>query len=293
MHPYIGSGPYCYSNSLAMLLGADAPPVGVIETLTGAPFGAQVEGERPYFDPVGWHPEIGLDAAIDLLGWRCARTNGGSAAEAVDRLRVALDHGPVLLGPLDMGLLSYRPGSGVAIGADHYVVALVMEADVVVLHDPQGHPYATLPVADLAAAWRADEIAYADAPFVMRSEFVRARVVSVDEALEAAMPRAVRWLTGAPESTERIAELVDAGLTPDARDLLGVFGIRLGARRLADAATSLSRVGRHRAAHIAAEQSRVIGGLQHPLITGNDTELATQLRRLAPGYEHLRSALSG
>lgn len=47
MHPYIGSGPYCYSNSLAMLLGADAPPVGVIETLTGAPFGAQVEGERP------------------------------------------------------------------------------------------------------------------------------------------------------------------------------------------------------------------------------------------------------
>ncbi|MET8778825.1 hypothetical protein ABZV58_27795 [Nocardia sp. NPDC004654] len=292
MHPYIGSGPYCYSNSLAMLLGEHAPPVGVIETLTGAPFGAQVEREQPYFDPVGWHPEIGLDAAIDLLGWRCARRKGGSAADAVNRLRAALEHGPVLVGPLDMGLLSYRPGSRAAIGADHYVVALAMEADVVVLHDPQGHPYATLPAADLAVAWRADEIAYADGPFIMRSEFVRARPVSIEAALEKALPKAVRWLTGAADSAERIAELVDAGLPPHVRDLLEAFGIRVGARRLADAAVSLSSVGRHRAATIAVEQSRIVGSLQYSLVTGNDAELAARIRCLAPGYEHLRSALA-
>ncbi|WP_431956850.1 hypothetical protein [Nocardia lijiangensis] len=292
VHPYIGSGPYCYSNALAMLLGEHAPPVGVIETLTGSPFGAQVEGAQPYFDPVGWHPEIGLDAAIELLGWRCTRTKGGSAADAIDRLRAALEHGPVLVGPLDLGLLSYRPGSGAPIGADHYVVVLAMEADVVVLHDPQGHPFATLPASDFAAAWRADEIAYAEAPFVMRSEFVRERAVSIDAALKAAVPRARRWLTGAADSVEQIAELVDARLSPDARDLLGTFGIRLGARRLADAATSLTIVGRQRAARIAIEQSRIVGGLQHPLVIGSNATLAAEIRRLGPGYEELASALA-
>jgi hypothetical protein len=34
---YIGSGPYCYANSLAMMLGSAAPEPAVIEVLTGSP----------------------------------------------------------------------------------------------------------------------------------------------------------------------------------------------------------------------------------------------------------------
>lgn len=34
---YIGSGPYCYANSLAMVLGSAAPSPAVIEVLTGSP----------------------------------------------------------------------------------------------------------------------------------------------------------------------------------------------------------------------------------------------------------------
>ena len=34
--PYVGSGPYCYANSFAMLLGERAPSTAVIEVATGA-----------------------------------------------------------------------------------------------------------------------------------------------------------------------------------------------------------------------------------------------------------------
>ncbi|WP_378739873.1 hypothetical protein [Nocardia brasiliensis] len=292
MHAYIGSVPYCYSNSLAMILGDQAPSVGVIETLTGAPFGAQVEdGTLPFFDPVGWHPEIGLDAAIDLIGWSCTRTAGGSATEALDRLRAACTQGPVLAGPLELGLMLYRPGSGKAIGADHYVVVLGVEGDTVLLHDPQGHPFATLPTAAFAEAWRGEQVSYIDTPFVMRSAFVRNRVVSPVDALESSMPQAIRWLGGACAAIDELAELVARGLDPAVRNLLAIFGIRLGSRRLLDAAGSLILLGRTAAAAIAAEQSRVVGGLQYPLVTGDDAALIAGLNRLSPGYDRLRAAL--
>ncbi|WP_437842636.1 hypothetical protein [Sorangium sp. So ce1153] len=42
MHfPYIGSGPYCYANAFAMMLGDHAPSTAVIELATGSPFGTQ------------------------------------------------------------------------------------------------------------------------------------------------------------------------------------------------------------------------------------------------------------
>ncbi|WP_222443392.1 hypothetical protein [Streptomyces misionensis] len=80
---HVGPGPYRYTNSLAMVLGDHAPSTTVIETLTGSPFGMQlIAGSLPLFDPYGCDPEIGLDAAIGLLGWRCERSCGGTPEEA-------------------------------------------------------------------------------------------------------------------------------------------------------------------------------------------------------------------
>ncbi len=87
---YIGSGPYCYANSLAMVLGSAVPEPTVIEVLTGSPFGAElIGGVTPFFDPLGWDPGVGLDAAIDLLGWTCRHSAAGSDADASARLREA------------------------------------------------------------------------------------------------------------------------------------------------------------------------------------------------------------
>src|SRR5689334_17811761 len=99
---FLGSGPYCYANSLAMVLEGSVPP-SAIEVLTGSPFGAQFEaGGLPYFDPAGWDPDQGLDAAIALLGRTCERTTGGRADEALARLRDACADGPVIVGPVDI-----------------------------------------------------------------------------------------------------------------------------------------------------------------------------------------------
>lgn len=52
--PYVGSGPYCYANSFAMMFREYAPSTAVIEFATGSPFGMQlVGGTLPFFSPCG------------------------------------------------------------------------------------------------------------------------------------------------------------------------------------------------------------------------------------------------
>lgn len=301
---YVGSGPYCYANSLAMILGGEAPPPAVIEVLTGSPFGMQLIGGRlPLFDPFGWDPEHGLDAAIGLLGWECERLDGGTATAALDRLRRACQDGPVLAGPLDLGLLSYQPGSGKAVGADHYVVVLEVGDDTVLVHDPQGYPYATLPVAAFAEAWHGELIAYLERPFRMRHGFIRRERVGVEEALRRSLPAGLAWLAGRTdvevppgtlgqaEAAERTAHLVEVGLDPEIRTVWQAFAVRVGARRHNDLAACLSSLGLDAGAAVAAEQARIVGGLQGPVVSGDDPALAAGLRRLAPTYERLRAAL--
>ncbi|GAA2259843.1 hypothetical protein GCM10010232_58390 [Streptomyces amakusaensis] len=305
MSTYTGSGPYCYANSLAMALGPAAPPVAVVETLTGSAFGAQLPGGGlPFFDPYGWDPEQGLDAAVELLGLGCVRTADGSAAEAAARLRAACAVGPVLVGPVDLGLLPYRPGTPARGEGDHYVVVLDLVDGVVLLHDPEGHPYATSPLAAFTEAWRAETVEYTDVPFVMRSGFTRRREVTVERALRRSLPRAAEWLSGrgggrpsppgslgGAAAVEALAELVGTGLDPAVREHLAGFAVRVGARRLADAAHCLGLLRLPEAAAEAARQARLLGGLQHPLVTGDDAALAAGLRLLAPGYERLRGRL--
>ncbi|MEU2874900.1 hypothetical protein [Streptomyces sp. NPDC007070] len=306
MLPYIGSGPYCFSNSLGMALGEDAPSPALLEVLTGSPFGFQLlDGSLPFFDPFGWDPEAGLDAAIGLLGYACERSDGDDATEALDRLRAAAARGSVLVGPMDMGLLLYQPDSGSATGADHYVTVLAVDGDTVVFHDPHGHPYATLPAAEFLQAWRAEEITYIERPFALRMSFVRRREVTTDAALRASLPDALAWLgvrddrevppgsLANGEGLELLADRIAAGeLDPDIREMMGKFSVRVGARRLSDASVALTGSGYAEPGRLLGEQARLLGSLQYPLVTGDDTALAAGLRQLAPTYDELHAVLA-
>jgi hypothetical protein len=292
--PYIGSGPYCYSNSLAMVLGSGAPPPSAIEVLTGAPFGFHIGGGLAFFDPQGWDPSIGLDMALDLLGWRCERASGGSPADAVERLRAA--GRPVLVGPVEFGLLRHHPGSGAVLDSDHFVVVTAVADRVVHFHDPHGFPYATLPVDEFAAAWESVTFEYPAAPFTMRSGFGPVREVAVAAALRASLPAARRLLDqdgeSPAEAIERFAGLVAAGLSPRHEGHLVHFAVRVGARRLADAASWLARLGLAGAAAVAERQARLVGGLQHPLVHDHRDSATALLARLAPTYAELDAALA-
>lgn len=304
IHSYIGSGPYCYANSFSMMFGDRSLPTPVIEFTTSSPFGMQlIGGALPFFDPYGWTPQAGFDDALAALGWTSTAHSGGHEADALARLTAALDDGPVWIGPVEMGHLRHQPGKTGPIGADHYVVVLEIGDGRVLMHDPEGHPYASLPLADVMAAWRAETVDYAT-PYAMRTGFRQVAEVSAEDAIAAALPAAVRWLSmsdapdmppgslGNGEAAEALAARIENGCDGDLRDHLIQFAVRVGARRAADAAACLAQVGHTRAAEVATRQARLIGGLQHPLVTRDDAAAAAGLRALAPTYDELLAALT-
>jgi hypothetical protein len=175
----------------------------------------------------------------------------------------------------------------------------------VLFHDPYGCPYATLPTEDFLAAWRADTITFYHAqPYTMRGDFTQARAVTTEAALRAALPGAVAWLRGRDDlavppgtiggaaAVHHLADMVIEGLDPGTHDHLTQFAIRVGARRLSDAATALAGIGRDDAAAIASRQARLVGSLQYDLVNGHTNSAAQTLRQLAPTYGKLAAALS-
>lgn len=301
--PYIGNGPYCYANSFAMLLGEQAPSTAIIEVATGGPFGMQlVGGKLVFFDAYGWNPELGFDQALDAIGWTSAVSGGGEPEEALARLSKAAADGPVWVGPLEMGLLRHQPEMTGPIGADHYVVVLDVNDRRVLIHDPQGYPYAEVPIEDFLKAWCAETIDYGG-PYTMRTDFARIAEVTDADAVRASTPAAIKHLSmqtdqamppgslGNGAAAERVAQLIEAGAGDGLREHLIYFAIRVGARRLSDTADCLLLAGLPEAAGIAATQARLVGSMQYPMVTGDFPSAAAALRDLAPTYDQLRAAL--
>lgn len=302
--PYVGSGPYCYANSFSMMMGEQSPSTAVIEVATGGPFGMQlIGGKLPFFDAYGWNPELGFDRALSAIGWSSTVSKGGSPDEALARLASAARKQKVFAGPVELGHLRHQPEMTGPIGADHFVVVLDVDDERVLVHDPEGYPYATVPVDNFMTAWRAETVAYGD-PYTMRTDFVKVAQIADADAIRSIIPDAISWLSmdtdermppgslGNAEAAERTAELIEAGAGNGLREHLIYFAIRVGARRLGDAADCLRLAGYKRAAQIAGAQARLVGSMQYPMVTGNLAAAASALRELAPTYDRLRSSLA-
>ena len=165
MLTYVGNGPYCYANSAAMLLESAGESVEprLIEVLSGVGLGAiwVADSQTLFLSGLASAPDVGLSRSFGLLGFAVVEeAESDGDAIPIDALKLQLGNGPVLLGPLDMGELPYRPNASGANGADHFVLALHVEDGAVVVHDPAGYPAMPLGVEALDRAWRADLIAY-------------------------------------------------------------------------------------------------------------------------------------
>ena len=282
------------------------PSPAVIEVLTGSPFGMQlISGRLPLFDPFGWDPGIGLDAAIDLLGWSCSTADGGRGG-GTRPAAPGLPRRPVLAGPLELGLLPYQPGSGQAVGADHYLLVLEISDDTVLVHDPQGYPSPRCR-SPPAEAWRGDLIstAYLAKPYLMRWGFTRQSPVGPHEALRRSLPAGVAWLGGRTDVEVSPGTLGQGGGRVPTADLRirrawilrsGACGRPSGcgsgapAQRPGDLPVG-PRYWRRALPSPPARPvpSAVCGGR---LMSGDDAALAAGLRRLAPTYDELRATLA-
>ena len=257
MISYVGNGPYCYANSAAMLLESAGESVEprVIEVLSGVGLGAfwVADSQTLFLSGLASAPDVGLSRSFGLLGFDVdeeAESDGD--AIPIDALNLQLGKGPVLLGPLDMGELSYFPNTRGANGADHFVLALRIEDGAVVVHDPAGYPAMPISVKALDRAWRADLIEYRRGTYRRwhsPTRVERPGPMRIAEAAIESFSRAYResrticdpGTVVGPEAIEALVaaiksrELLDRGL-----EHLRRFALPLGVRRALDYSWYLS-----------------------------------------------------
>jgi hypothetical protein len=161
---YQGNISYCYADAAAMFVsgnGEQGISAGLIEVLSGiSVLGAhrlsEPQCEKLYLSVIP-QPDH-LTSALNLLGLECEAQSEPDDADPVAVLRESLASGPVLLGPIDMGYMTYFPYHQHAAGADHYTVAYAMDDERVYLHDPMGLPAVSLTFEELTLAWRAEAL---------------------------------------------------------------------------------------------------------------------------------------
>ncbi|QGH32623.1 hypothetical protein GI584_00355 [Gracilibacillus salitolerans] len=161
---YWGNGAYCYSNSVSMLLstiGENITP-SIVEVTTGFSLGASLERNRMlFFDNGLSSPDKGINLAFHNLGFSVVeKVQFSDKGMPIEELKNELKTSPVMLGPVDMGYLNYLPNHQFLGGCDHYVIALEISNDDILLHDPAGYPFVWLSLGNLEKAWKAESITW-------------------------------------------------------------------------------------------------------------------------------------
>jgi hypothetical protein len=297
---YHGSVPYCYANSVAMLLSANGERVypGLVEVLTGVGLGAvQAPDGRTYLSTTPQQVPAGVDRALELLGFEATAAAGPEDADVLELLGAELATGPVMLGPLDMGHLSYIPWHRALAGSDHYLVAYAVDDQRAHLRDPAGFPATALGREDLARAWRAERIGAPGGPF---RRWLRPRRVArptgrqlYDDAL-ASFRAAYRDLPPGGAVIRGLAKHLRPGRVPQGeRGFLTAFTFPLGARRALDYAAFFAGGGDDRLAAAKQGQARLLGECLLAANGDHWPRVADALDALADLEEELDHAVTG
>jgi hypothetical protein len=309
--PYSGNSDYCYPNSLRMSLQAAGmdphilPDAGFLECLTTLPFGKLYlkleDGPIALFSSSEADPDLGLTLALKALGWTCHERRGQEPEEALASLREAVHEAPVLIGPVDLGYLSYNPLHNDLAGGDHFVVALAITDDSIMLHDPWKFPCVSLPIAEFMQAWRAERIGYLQAPYTFRAGFRQVEQVSREETIARTIGVAQANLraeqngpvvySGAHALRMLAADLRAPQPPVSITASLATFTLPLGARRAIDAAAFLREAGLPEAAHCMEQQALLCGQAQYLATHQHYEQIAELLERLAKVEQEITERL--
>jgi len=249
---------------------------GFLECLTTVPFGnlylALEDGPMVFFSGANIDPDDGLTRALHTLGWSCQVYRGQVPEEAMAHLKEAVEVGPILVGPIDMGWLSYHPEHAKQAGADHFVAVLAIEGAYVHLHDPQGYPCAVLSHTEFLQAWNAEHLSYSHAPYTFRHAFRKVEQVSRQEMISRSLPHLrgnIEADPGGPVAYggvrvfSLLANDVRGGIPASLEGHLLSFALPLAARRNVDAAAFLREADRQEAANILEQQASLFGLAQY------------------------------
>lgn len=291
MSMYFGDVSLCYTNSLAMALdsfGFDVRPER-LEALMVMGNGASVVEDDPHHPIVFFDngmPDASISNCLRMLGFTWedffVEEPVADLAEVRDRLTRMLKKGPVVAGPLDMGLLTYNPNYQGLGGVDHFVCGLGLDGGRVHLHDPAGFPYMSMDFEDFAKAWEARAISYRRGSFSMWGGFTRVREPEGEEVYrEVSSIMRKRYEAGEAGVIRSYAEAIRRnGMSPQQQGIHQYFSFRLAAARNIYAARFLAEHDAERA-QIKERIASLFGQAHLHNLTEDNLALADTLGRIA------------
>ena len=243
MQMYFGDVSLCYSYSLAMALetyGYDFK-ADFLEAIMVMGNGASIvkeDDQHPlvFFD--NGMPDLSISHSLKILGFDYEDFYLKDEAE-VDleeikrKLETFLSNGPVVLGPLDMGHLTYNPNHTILYGVDHFVTVYDIDDQYLYLHDPAGFACMKVAFNDILEAWKAEAIDYKRGAYSMWGNFKKVKNPSQTEIYqETARIMRRRYLNGQNGVLECYAKVVaENGLNTEQRQLHQYFSFKLAAVR--------------------------------------------------------------
>ena len=243
MQMYFGDVSLCYSYSLAMALdgyGYDYK-AEFLEAIMAMGNGASIvkeDDQHPlvFFD--NGMPDLSISHSLKILGfdYEDFYLKGGAEVDLEEikrKLETFLFNGPVVLGPLDMGHLTYNPNHTILYGVDHFVTVYDIDDQYLYLHDPAGFACMKVAFNDILEAWKAEAIDYKRGAYSMWGNFKRLKTPSQTEIYqETARIMKNRYLNGKNGILECYAKVVaENGLNTEQKQLHQYFSFKLAAVR--------------------------------------------------------------
>lgn len=243
MQMYFGDVSLCYSYSLAMALDAYGYDFKAefLEAIMVMGNGASIvkeDEQHPlvFFD--NGMPDLSISHSLKILGFDYEDfylKNGAEVdlEEIKRKLETFLSNGPVVLGPLDMGHLSYNPNHTILYGVDHFVTVYDIDGQYLYLHDPAGFACMKVAFNDILEAWKAEGIDYKRGAYSMWGNFKKVKSPSQTEIYqETARIMKNRYLNGQSGVLECYAKAVaENGLNTEQKQLHQYFSFKLAAVR--------------------------------------------------------------
>ena len=243
MQMYFGDVSLCYSYSLAMALDAYGYDFKAefLEAIMVMGNGASIvkeDEQHPlvFFD--NGMPDLSISHSLKILGFDYEDFYLKDGAEVnleeiKRKLETFLSNGPVVLGPLDMGHLTYNPNHTILYGVDHFVTVYDIDDQYLYLHDPAGFACMKIAFNDIIEAWKAEAIDYKRGAYSMWGNFKKVKTPSQTEIYqETARIMKTRYLDGQSGVLECYAKAVaENGLNTEQKQLHQYFSFKLAAVR--------------------------------------------------------------